>query len=162
MARAREIRGLACDEPFRTAAGKILWTRFEELISFRDQVLDSKDAAAAEESVHDMRVASRRLRAALEVFVDVFPKRSFRLMLKTVKALADALGEVRDIDVMVGRLKSSRKGKSPAQRQALDGIIAGLEARRQGARDQLEKTLDELDRKDFPRRFAVFVAQETV
>ena len=109
-----------------------------------------------------MRVASRRLRAALEVFVDVFPKRSFRSMLKTVKGLADALGEVRDIDVMVDHLKTSRKGKSPAQRLALDGIIADLESRRQGARDQLAQTLDELDRRDIPRRFAVFVAQETV
>jgi len=49
MARARQIRGLACDEPFRTAAGKILWTRFEELMSFRDEVLKSKDPATAED-----------------------------------------------------------------------------------------------------------------
>lgn len=162
MARAREIKGLTCEEPFRTAAGKILWTRFEELISFRDQVVKPADAHAAEEAVHDMRVASRRLRAALEVFVNVFPKRAFRSMLDSVKMLADALGEVRDLDVMIGRLSDSRKGKPLAQRRALDDIIHELESRRLGARDRLEKTLDDLDRRGFSRRFAASIAQETI
>jgi CHAD domain-containing protein len=162
MARALEVRGLSCDEPLRTAAGKILWTRFGEMVAYRDRVLRPANASDAEEAVHDMRVASRRLRAALEVFVDVFPKRTFRPMLSNVKLIADALGEVRDIDVMVGRLQQSRRGKPLAQRQALDAIIADLESTRASLREQLETTLDNLERRDFPRRFAVFVAQETV
>lgn len=162
MARAREIRGLSCDEPFRTAAGKVLWTRFEELMSFRDRVLKPAGPSDAEEAVHDMRVASRRLRAALEVFVDVLPRRQYKVMLGSVKLLADALGEVRDVDVLVERLRNSRKGKSPAQRYALDGIIHDLESRRLGARRFLESTIEDLEAGDFPRRFAIFVAQDTV
>src|SRR5271165_4577400 len=110
MAKAREIRGLSCDDPFKTAAGKILWTRFEELLSFREQVLKPAGPDASVEAIHDMRVASRRLRASLEVFVDVFPRAPYRVMLRTIKDLADGLGEVRDIDVMVERLAASRKG----------------------------------------------------
>jgi CHAD domain-containing protein len=162
MARAREIRGLTCDEPFRTAAGKILWTRFEELMSFRDQVLKPKDASSAADAIHDMRVASRRLRASLEVFVDVFPAKPFRTMLKSVKTLADDLGHVRDADVMMERLKDSRKGKPPAQRQALDGIIADLKVARGDAQERLEQAIEDLESRDFPRRFALFVAQDTV
>lgn len=162
MARARDVRGLSCDEPFRTAAGKILWTRFDELMSYREDVLKIKDKAVAEELVHDMRVASRRLRAAMEVFVDVFPRRSYRGMLKNVKLLADSLGEIRDIDVLVKRLDSSRKGKPVAQRVVLDSMVAELEAQRKAARDRLEATIVDLEKTDFPRRFAVFVARETV
>src|SRR5271165_5263601 len=107
MAKAREIRGLSCNDPFKTAAGKILWTRFEELLSFREQVLKPASAEASVLAIHDMRVASRRLRAALEVFVDVFPKNAHGVMLGTIKDLADGLGEVRDIDVMVERLSAT-------------------------------------------------------
>jgi len=162
MAKAREIRGLSCDEPFRSAAGKILWTRFEELMSFREQVLKPVDARAAEEAVHDMRVASRRLRASLEVFVDVFPRAGFRNMLRSVKDLADTLGEVRDIDVLVDRLRASRKGKASTQRQALDSLIAEIEGNRDTARARLKTTIENLEQRDFPRRFALFVARETV
>lgn len=162
MARAREVGGLRCDESFRTAAGKILWTRFDELMSFQEAVLKPKNNSAAEEAVHDMRVASRRLRASLEVFAAVFPKSSFRAMLKSVKLLADNLGEIRDVDVLVKRLASSRKGRSEAQRMALDSMIAELESHRQGARDRLEATIEDLEKNDFPRRFVVFVARETV
>ena len=53
------------------------------------------------ERVHDMRVATRRLRAALEVFEPCFPRKRYREALKRVKALADALGERRDRDVAI-------------------------------------------------------------
>ena len=45
------------------------------------------------ERVHDMRVATRRLRAAMEVFEPCFPRKRFRKALREVKALADAARE---------------------------------------------------------------------
>ena len=76
MARAKEIPGLTCTDTFREAAGKILWTRFDEMMSFESRAVTGKDA----EAVHDMRVASRRLRAALEIFRDVFPPKQYRAL----------------------------------------------------------------------------------
>ena len=162
MARAREVRGLTCDESFRTGAGKIIWTRFEEMMSFRDQVSKPGKGTTAEDVIHDMRVASRRLRAALEQCSDVFPRRQFRPMLKSVKRLADALGDVRDLDVMIERLSRVRSSKTPAQRLVLDEMIAEMRQKRKHARRDLESTIDDLERSDFPRRFTVFVAQETI
>ena len=60
------------------------------------------------ERVHDMRVATRRLRAALEVFEPCFPRKRHRKALKKVKALADALGERRDRDVEIELLEGLR------------------------------------------------------
>lgn len=131
-------------------------------MSFREEVLQTPERQTAAESVHDMRVASRRLRAALEVFVDVFPRRTFAPMLEDVKRLADALGGVRDADVMIERLTRARSGQPPAQRQALDTVIRDLEDERQHARKSLERTIDRVEQSDFPRRFAVFVAQATL
>jgi len=74
--------------------------RAAELAEQADGVLNTDDI----ERVHDMRVATRRLRAALEVFEACFPKKRFKEALHEVKALADALGERRDRDVTLEAL----------------------------------------------------------
>src|SRR4051812_43032982 len=100
MAKARPIPELGSDASFATAAAKIIAVRARELEDASENVLDVSDI----ERVHDMRVATRRLRAAMEVFETCFPKKRFRSTLKEVKALADALGERRDRDVHIADL----------------------------------------------------------
>jgi CHAD domain-containing protein len=156
MAPARPIRDLRCDESFRRSAGKVIWTRFEEMMSFREEALGPDP-----EGIHDMRVGSRRLRAAIELFRDVFPRRRLRPHLREIKDLADALGEVRDLDVMVERLKKDLKGRPPAQRLVLKELVAELSASRMEARGRLETTLQTLEADNFGRRFLSFVARET-
>lgn len=52
------------------------------------------------ESIHDMRVATRRLRAALKTFKTVFPSRAQELR-KELQKLARLLGKKRDLDVFL-------------------------------------------------------------
>ena len=52
-----------------------------------------------------MRVASRRLRAVLEIYAPCFPRELFKPLLREVKELADALGARRDPDVLLDRLR---------------------------------------------------------
>lgn len=158
MAPARPVPDLSCDETFRSAAGKVIWTRFEEMMSFRDAAIAGTDI----EGVHDMRVASRRLRAAIELFHDVFPRKRLRPLLASVKDIADALGEVRDTDVLIDRLRKDTKGRPPSQRLVLGEVIAELEARRGGAREELAQTLAGLENDLFSRRFLSVVAQEAM
>src|SRR5438477_2358463 len=101
MAKAREIEGFAKAGSFAEAAALAVEVRTEELFSFVEGVLDTSDI----ERLHDMRVASRRLRAALEIFAPCFPKQAHRRVLSDVKALADALGERRDRDVRIAQLE---------------------------------------------------------
>ena len=56
-----------------------------------------------------MRVATRRLRAVLEIYEPCFPRKELRGVLRDVKALADALGERRDPDV------AARGADAPSQ-----------------------------------------------
>ena len=83
------------------AAARSVKVRAKEVFEHSDGVLDLDDV----ERVHDMRVATRRLRAALEVFEPCFPRKRHRKALKKVKALADALGERRDADVEIEMLE---------------------------------------------------------
>jgi CHAD domain-containing protein len=101
MAKAREIPGLAADMTFREAAAQIVEVRANEVFEQSEGVLDTDDI----ERVHGMRVATRRLRAAMEVFAAAFPKKEHKAALREVKALADVLGERRDPDVHVAELE---------------------------------------------------------
>lgn len=158
MAPARPVRNLSCDDSFRSAAGKIIWTRFDEMMSFRDIALKGKDI----EGVHDMRVGSRRLRAAVELFRDAFPRRRLRPFLRQVKALADALGEVRDLDVMIERVTNDITDRPTSQQAALREVLADFATQRDTARHDLKATIETLEDDEFPRRFLAFVAKETM
>ncbi len=63
--------------------------------------------AAAEgdaDGVHDMRVGTKRLRESMRLFEPVFPPKRFRNTLDLVEELNDALGRMRDPDVLTGHL----------------------------------------------------------
>lgn len=90
------------------------------------------------EHVHDMRVATRRLRAALEIFAPCFPRKRYRKALKKVKALADALGERRDADVEIEFLESLSREVEEADLGALQALIEERRERQQLANEELE------------------------
>jgi CHAD domain-containing protein len=126
VAKAEDIE-ITGDEPFRLAAARIVRTRTEELLAHAEGVLDVRDI----ERVHDMRVASRRLRAVLEIFSVCFPASEFKGVLKDVKALADALGERRDPDVHIAALEAFGRALTPSQRGGVRRLVEeqrGLQA----------------------------------
>lgn len=124
MAKARPIPGLDEDDSYAAAAAKVVAIRASELAEHAAGVLDTSDI----ERVHSMRVATRRLRAALEVFEPCFPRKRFRAALAEVKLLADALGERRDRDVTIVALTEfeARAGQAeaPGVRSLIDRIRA--------------------------------------
>jgi len=122
MAKARAIPDLSADEPMTVGAAQILAVRTEELREHSHDVLDTDDI----ERVHDMRVATRRLRAALEVFEACFPDDLHGSLLADVKELADALGERRDRDVAIDSLREFA-GKLPApDRRGVESLVEAL------------------------------------
>src|SRR3712207_5223848 len=97
MAKAREIEGLDCGGAAGDGVRLVLRTRLEEMCGWRAAALDWGDP----EGVHDMRVASRRLRSALRDFSPYLRRRQFRRARGDLKNLAAALGLVRDEDVAI-------------------------------------------------------------
>lgn len=134
MAKARRIPGLAPDTRFGDAAATAVSTRAGEVFEFADAALDLSDI----EGVHAMRVATRRLRAALEVFATCFPASEHRALLKEVKDLADALGVRRDPDVAIEELEQVAAALSPPERPGVAGLVAELRAEQESAHNEVE------------------------
>ena len=53
------------------------------------------------EYVHKMRVSSRRIRAAMPLFKECFPKKSYKKWIKEIKKVTQFLGAARDLDVQI-------------------------------------------------------------
>lgn len=122
MAKARAIPGLRADETFAVAAARVITVRAGELTEHSAGVLDVGEI----ERVHDLRVATRRLRAALELFRPCFAKREFKVALKEVKTLADALGERRDRDVTIAELGRLAEGMDPDEQLGVLSLVDHL------------------------------------
>ena len=133
MAKARPIPGLAAEDSYRLAAAKVVAVRAAELAEHSQGVLDTADI----EAVHRMRVATRRLRAALEVFERCFPRKRCKRALKDVKRLADALGERRDRDVAIENLTAFAEAASAADRPGVESLIARLRFEQLAANEAL-------------------------
>jgi triphosphatase len=102
------------------------------------------------EELHDMRVATRRLRAALKLYSDFLPKRSERYE-RDLRWVAGALGEVRDLDVHLEGLseEASRNG------EIMEELVSLLRERRNEARRGM---LEALDSNRYERLIASFSA----
>jgi CHAD domain-containing protein len=122
MAKARPVPGIGEDDAFASVAARVVELRTEELAENAGGVLDTSDI----ERVHDMRVATRRLRAALEVFEPCFPRKRFKATLRDVKALADALGERRDRDVTLEALDRFAAGVGAADVPGVRSLATSL------------------------------------
>jgi CHAD domain-containing protein len=118
MAKAQPVE-LDPEMTFADAAAVTVATRSHELFAHAGHVLDTSDI----ERVHDMRVASRRLRAALEVFAPCFDKQEHRDLLREVKQLADALGARRDPDVQIAALQELRTELPAEDHPGIDLLI---------------------------------------
>jgi len=92
------------------------------------------------EAVHQMRVATRRLRAGLRLFAAVSPAPVDEL-LGELKWLAEQLGAVRDLDVQIESIQTvAAELRPPAE--ALAPLLAAFESRRAAARHELLQALD--------------------
>src|SRR5947209_980612 len=86
---------------FRQYGAQVIGESLDRMLSHAADVRERTDI----EALHDMRVASRRLRAAINVFAPAFPGPRFAKLERDVKAVTDALGEARDLDVMIDALE---------------------------------------------------------
>jgi CHAD domain-containing protein len=123
---------------FGQAAVATIGVRSHELFASAPHVLDTADI----ERVHDMRVASRRLRAALEVFAPCFEPKEHRMLLREVKRLADALGARRDPDVQIEQLRELRAQLEPDEQPGVDVLIARARERQVAGNAQLSEALE--------------------
>jgi len=97
-------RDLAPEIVCRFAAQRIL-----PLLDIYRGEIDGVKAGTDSEHLHRMRVASRRLRAALRTFRSCLPRKRYRKIFSGTRVITRSLGEARDADVQIAQLKKIRK-----------------------------------------------------
>jgi len=151
MPKPRPIEGLTPDLRVRRAARLILPVRLEEVFACEA----ATRAGDPEAGIHDMRVAMKRLRESLRLFRKVYPPRALEPYLNQVETLNDALGQVRDRDVMQVHLRELLNGRRPSA--GLRKLLDRLAAERETFFTALISVLDRLAAEHFQSNLAAFI-----
>jgi CHAD domain-containing protein/adenylate cyclase class IV len=131
--------GVAATDAMAEAGRKVMAFHFERLLAREAGTREGHDP----EELHQMRVATRRLRAAWRVFGDAFDPARVRRLRRPLRDVAAALGAVRDLDVLLEDALAYRATLRDSDAAAFAPLIADLEGRREIARRELGNALDE-------------------
>jgi CHAD domain-containing protein len=112
------------------------------------------------EALHDMRVATRRMRSAFRVFGDYYQPKVVARYVKGLKRTRRALGPVRDLDVFRAKVQAYVSTLPEPEQGSLDGFLVVLERRREAARQRMLTYLDDSKYHRFVERFGEFVEME--
>ena len=118
-------------------AHQVIAEQYQQVVKQRKKVLDDTDR----DHLHQMRVGTRRLRTALQVFGSVveLPKAASA---NRLRGLAKVLGAVRDCDVQVASLTDYYQPRlSDSEQGKLQKAIDALQHQRTKAFSKLEATL---------------------
>jgi CHAD domain-containing protein len=122
-------------------AGEVVARQAAAMRAHLAEALDGRDP----EGVHDMRVASRRLRAALGVLGPWLPPADLARVAPGLRAVTRALGEVREIDVTRLRIAALARRASPIRAMAIEALDARLARRLRRARSRMMARFGRVD-----------------
>jgi CHAD domain-containing protein len=148
-----EKPGLTAADTMAEAANKTILYHLQKMMLHEPGTRDGADP----EELHDMRVATRRMRAAVRVFEDYLDMDAFGPYLKLMKQTGRELGAVRDLDVF-GMKTQAYVESLPARDQAgLDLLLEAWAKERDRARAEMVTFLDGAHYQHFKERFEHFL-----
>src|SRR5438270_82190 len=121
MAASKWIKDLAPDMPVEDAARRVLTARLEMVHEYLPLALHEPDKDP--EHVHQLRVGTRRSRAALDIFACCLPRKVLKTAQKGLKRLRRAAGEARDWDVFLAALGEREAAATARQLPGLDFLL---------------------------------------
>lgn len=122
-------------------AAQTIAARMERMLAEAKQAKRGKRT----EPIHQMRVWSRRSRAALEMFAPCLGGRRYAAIAQAVHDVTGALGAARDLDVMILTLRERANALPDEQRAGLFAFVKVLEARRKAAQKPVVRAVKRLD-----------------
>ncbi len=97
MKRKWEIEKLKDSKQFKKSANLILRNRIESLLNYTQSYFKNLTV----ENLHDVRIALRRVRYSMELFIVCYDKKIFIKFYNKVQLLQDLSGSVRDVDITI-------------------------------------------------------------
>jgi CHAD domain-containing protein len=138
------------------AVRKILAQQLQEMVAHQEGSRSGEDI----DDLHDMRVATRRMRAAFRLFGSYFQPKSIRRIKKDLRRTGRTLGAVRDLDVFDKKATSYLKGLPKEDRHGLDPLLDHWHEQRKTAREVLATYLDSERYQRLVLELGSFVATE--
>jgi CHAD domain-containing protein len=102
MKRKWEIEKLKDSKQFKKSANLILRNRIASLLNFTDKYFQDLSV----ENLHNVRIALRRVRYSMELFIVCYDKKIFLKFYNKVQLLQDLSGNVRDVDISLENINS--------------------------------------------------------
>lgn len=151
--KAPKSPGVRSDDRMSEAGRKVLRFHFRRMLRYEKGTRQGDDI----EQLHDMRVATRRMRAAMRIFEPFYDDDTVKPIMRGLRRTGRALGQVRDLDVLLNKLHSYTKKLPPDERAGLDGLRAAWEVQREVARRAMLAHLDSNRFNEFKKTCEVFV-----
>jgi CHAD domain-containing protein len=145
--------GIVAEDSMPEAARKVLQLHFARMQRREAGTRTGSDT----EELHDMRVATRRMRAAWRVFDGAFKAGKTKKIRRHLETIADRLGAVRDLDVLMLGLETYRLGLEEEQQSGLEPLLSLWRKQRASARNQLIAELDSQRYASFVEEMAAFL-----
>lgn len=156
LAQARQLTspGIQPDDLLSEAGRKVWRYHFAQMLLNEEGTRLGEDI----EALHDMRVATRRMRAAFEVFEQAFQPKTLKTHLKGLRATGRALGKVRDLDVFIEKAQTYQAKRAGNDHANLSLLLEAWQEKRAAARKELEDFLNSEGYRKFVQNFYEFVS----
>lgn len=149
LPKSKWIKGLTADQPYSDAARQAVGERLPLVWHYLPLAAARHDDKI--EFVHQLRVATRRAGAALEVFSEALPPRRAKRIKSKLRRVRRAAGDARDLDVLAQRLTRDTNGYTH--------VLDEIRLRRIRAQEPIIAAHDKLKRKNFDRDVDELVAR---
>ncbi len=101
------------------------------------------------EYIHQIRVASRRLRNGLACFLDCLPKKKAKVWQTEVKKITRAMGDARDLDIQIELLdRLYEDNLDPKYKPGYRRLLLRLKQQRTKAQAKVNKTITALEKNE--------------
>jgi CHAD domain-containing protein len=144
---------MSVDDPMSEAGRKLMLLQFQRMCHEEAGTRAGEDP----EALHDMRVATRRLRAAYLLFAPYFDEKALGRFNKRLRRTGRLLGEVRDLDVLLGKVERYLEKQNENAALSLAPLLDAWRKKRDKDRERLIKYLDTKGYQEFRDDFAAFL-----
>ena len=145
--------GVLPGDTFAEAGRKILLYHFAQMLSHEAGTILGEDI----EALHDMRVATRRMRAAFALFTEAYKPKKIKHLLKGLRLTGRALGSVRDLDVFLEKVNGYQSSLPEDQKSGLNSLLQVWQAQRNKYRAAMVAHLESPGYQEFKHNLNLFL-----
>jgi CHAD domain-containing protein len=149
----RQFIGVSPDDTMAEAGKKVWLYYFAEMLSHEDGTRQGENV----EELHDMRVATRRMRTAFYIFGPAFDPKTMKRHLKGLRNIGRALGQVRDMDVILENAFTYQKRMKEKVQAGLEPLLQDWKETIDRQRTKLIKHLQSEAYQNFKQNFNIFL-----